>query len=593
MARETLKISKEQSLPVNAATQKLAWLGTTGSGKTYGASKLAEQFWYAGAQFVVLDPVGVWYGLRLDKTGKKPSTIDIPVFGGLHGDMPLDPGAGKLLANLVVDKNLSAIIDVSQFESDAAKARFAADFADQFFHRKKANASAVHLFIEECQEFVPQNPQRGEERMLHAFVRMQKLGRNFGIGSSYISQRPQEVNKKALNMAQTLFVFRNTGTHERKAIELWIKDNSLDENIANDLPKIPTGQCHIWSPEFLKISEMVHILEKDTFNASATPEVGKKAKAQSLASIDIKALQESMADTIAAAANEDPALLRKKIQALEGELKKKVAPVAPVGPMGVSQWMEYGHKYKYAEFFEKQIAARFEETIGKMRFALTNASSTLRKIAELTSRPDVLELTQKDFKLPKDFKPGQIIQIPKSAQLTKKDVDLIERPQITKSEPIARDVSIGGQMGKGETSILTAAAQLTGGATRPQLTVLTGYKKTTRNRYIQTLQALRYVELEGDRIKASPEGVAALGPTYEPLPTGPELQDHLMRTLPKGEMEILKVLLAHAPNSVEREILTEATGYQKTTRNRYLQSLAARELVEYEGTAVYCSRTLL
>jgi DNA helicase HerA-like ATPase len=99
----------------------------------------------------------------------------------------------------------------------------------------------VHLFLEECQEFVPQNPQRGEERMLHAFIRMQKLGRNFGIGSSYISQRPQEVNKKALNMAQTLFVFRTTGTHERKAIEQWIADKALDQDIAGDLPKIQTG----------------------------------------------------------------------------------------------------------------------------------------------------------------------------------------------------------------------------------------------------------------------------------------------------------------------------------------------------------------
>src|SRR5207244_107411 len=110
--------------------------------------------------------------------------------------------------------------------------------------------------------------------MLHAFTRMQKLGRNFGIGSSYISQRPQEVNKKALNMCQTLFVFRTTGTHERTAIEKWIEDKSLDENIAQDLPKISTGSCHLWSPEFLKVSEMIKISEKHTFNASATPEVG-------------------------------------------------------------------------------------------------------------------------------------------------------------------------------------------------------------------------------------------------------------------------------------------------------------------------------
>lgn len=317
-----LKLSKDLPLPNETVTQKLAWLGTTGSGKTYGASKLAEQFWHIGAQFVVIDPVGVWYGLRLAKDGKKPSDITVPIFGGLHGDVPLESTAGALMANLVVDKDLSCIIDVSQFESDAEKARFATDFADRLFFRKKAAPSAMHLFLEECQEFVPQNPQRGEERMLHAFIRMQKLGRNFGIGSSYITQRPQEVNKKALNMAQTLFVFRTTGTHERTAIEKWIEDKSLDQNIAQDLPKLPTGTCHVWSPEFLKISETVHILEKETFNASATPEVGVAAKKRELAPIDLEKVRAEMAATIEKAKGEDPKLLRKEIVRLRAELGK-------------------------------------------------------------------------------------------------------------------------------------------------------------------------------------------------------------------------------------------------------------------------------
>src|SRR5581483_1895771 len=135
-------------------------------GKSYAATKLAELLWHAGAQFIAIDPVGIWYGLRLDKDGKH-SGIPIPVFGGLHGDVPLEETGGKLVADIIVDKNISAIIDVSQFESDAAKARFCTDFAARFFFRKKAKKSAVHVFIEEAQEMVPQQPQRGEERMLH------------------------------------------------------------------------------------------------------------------------------------------------------------------------------------------------------------------------------------------------------------------------------------------------------------------------------------------------------------------------------------------------------------------------------------------
>src|SRR3990172_1760777 len=117
------KINIGIELPNDAVTQAFAFLGRRGSGKTYGASKLAEEFHKIGAQFVVIDPVGVLWGLRLTSDGKSAG-IPIPLFGGLHGDIPLEPSAGKLMADLIVDKGISAILDVSQFEHNSEKARF-------------------------------------------------------------------------------------------------------------------------------------------------------------------------------------------------------------------------------------------------------------------------------------------------------------------------------------------------------------------------------------------------------------------------------------------------------------------------------------
>jgi len=212
----TLRMGDGLSLPIDVVTQRLSFLGKPGSGKSYAASKLAELMHGVGAQFVILDPVGVHYGLRMDGKGKG---LPIPVFGGLHGDVPLEPTSGGMMADLIVDRRLSCVLDVSQFERDTDKARFAAGFAARFYFRMKASPSAVHVFLEECQEFVPQNPQKGEEQMLHDFTRMDKLGRNFGIGMSLITQRPQEVNKKVLNLTECLFAFQMTGAHERKAIK--------------------------------------------------------------------------------------------------------------------------------------------------------------------------------------------------------------------------------------------------------------------------------------------------------------------------------------------------------------------------------------
>ncbi len=87
-----LHLAKDLSLPVDVATEALAWIGARGSGKTHGAGKLVELLVEAGVPVVVLDPVGVWYGLRLGKDGKGRG-LSIPVFGGLHGDVPLEPTA--------------------------------------------------------------------------------------------------------------------------------------------------------------------------------------------------------------------------------------------------------------------------------------------------------------------------------------------------------------------------------------------------------------------------------------------------------------------------------------------------------------------
>jgi hypothetical protein len=203
-AERALKLARNLELPVDAGHADVRVPRPPRiRGKTYGATKLAELMLDAGAQIVALDPVGVWWGLRLNAAQHRALGFQIPVLGGRHGDIPLEAGAGKLIADLVVDRGTSIVLDVSMFESDADKARFAEAFASRFFFRKKEKPSAVHVFVEECQEFIPQNTQRGEERMLHAFNRMMKLGRNFGIGMSLISQRPQEVNKKTLNMSES------------------------------------------------------------------------------------------------------------------------------------------------------------------------------------------------------------------------------------------------------------------------------------------------------------------------------------------------------------------------------------------------------
>jgi hypothetical protein len=319
---KTLKISDNLSLPIAAVTEKLAWLGRTGSGKTYGAMKLAELMLDAGAQIGVLDPVGVWRALRVP-AAKDGRAFEVVVFGGLYGDVPLDPGAGKLIADLVVDRGLSFVLDVSQF-IPSEQQTFAAAFAHQFFHRKKSAPSAVHLFIEECQEFIPENPSGREALTLGEFQRLWKLGRNFGIGGSLISQRPQEIAKKALNMSGTLFAFQMTGPQERKAIRAWVADQGVAVDIEGVLQKLSVGEPHVESPTFLEVSKTVRILPRVTADLSSTPTVGGTTAAKRpLTPIDVEQLRTQMAETIERAKADDPKELKKTIATLQKSLQNK------------------------------------------------------------------------------------------------------------------------------------------------------------------------------------------------------------------------------------------------------------------------------
>src|ERR1700704_732376 len=79
-------------------------------------------------QVVVADPVGVTWGLRASANGKQPG-LPIVVLGE-HGDLPLDVAGGQLIADLVVDERLSAVLDLSRFRK-GEQVRFMTDFSVQ------------------------------------------------------------------------------------------------------------------------------------------------------------------------------------------------------------------------------------------------------------------------------------------------------------------------------------------------------------------------------------------------------------------------------------------------------------------------------
>jgi DNA-binding IclR family transcriptional regulator len=140
--------------------------------------------------------------------------------------------------------------------------------------------------------------------------------------------------------------------------------------------------------------------------------------------------------------------------------------------------------------------------------------------------------------------------------------------------------------------MLTAVAQYPDGAARDQLSILTGYKRSTRDAYLQRLGDRGFVHVNGSGITATQAGVDALGTDFEPLPTGSALLDWWLQRLPAGERAVLDVLAGAHPDGVDRAAIDERTGFKRSTRDAYIQRLMARRLVETDRGAVRASDEL-
>jgi uncharacterized protein len=589
-----LHISPTLSLPIDAVTQKFGILGRTGSGKSYAATKLAEEMLEAKAQIVVLDPVGVWWGLRVGtiKTDSgPPAGFEIPILGGLHGDIPLEPGGGALIADLIVDKMISAVVDLSGFLLSEQR-RFATDFAMQFFHRKKAQRSAVHLFVEEAQEFVPQNVRGDVAKMVGAFERLLKLGRNFGIGATLISQRPQSVNKDVLNQTECLLAFQMTGPQERKTVQGWIAEKGIDEDIAGDLPHLKIGQCHIWSPQWLGISKTITIAQKKTADVSSTPKPGvKPIEPKQLSQIELEDLSDKMLATIERAKQEDPKALRKEIADLKRELADKSrtqikSPVdkskTEIKEKPVLKDGQIARLEKLLDFaalnegLETRLARAAKPLVDRMLAVDKAMQSILQAVNKVRGEP---------MEVARVFPRPLPERRPAGRPTNRSGVDNDRSP------PAGGDTDVS--LGIGERRCAIAIAQHPNGVTREQLTTLTGYKRSTRNTYLARLQSAGLVRDDIGRFSITDAGIDWIGSDYQPLPTGVALQNYWRQKLPRGEAAVFVAVLDNFEAAgISREKIDELTGFKRSTRNTYLARLAARELVVANGEMVRPSETL-
>lgn len=566
---DMFKLAPNLSLPASAVTETSAFFGTRGTGKTYGCGKQVEEFHDGGAQVVVVDPVGVWYGLRIAANGRARG-LDIPVFGGLHGDVPLEPTGGDLVARLVVEKRISVVLDISMFTL-GQQHRFVTVFATALFNLKKANRSPLHIVIDEAHEFLPQFVQGNEAEMVGAVRRLSKMGRNFGIGLSLISPRPAEVNKGSVNITERMYCGRLKGPQDRKAIEAWASSNDADASVLEQLPTLANGDLIAWTD---KGPTRVRFLPKRTFDASKTPEAGDVKPSVALPKIDLDEVREAMAATIEEAKANDPKALRAKIAELEHAAKMTPAP-KPTQPEKAAKPPREVSVFREADL--KRIE-RLADKLGDREQSFKELVATaVDRIAQaqqvvVSEIGHLVTMGQRAMARPVVSGSPQPIVLPRAVAAHVRTAPV--------PRPVATD-GAGGELGRCPRALLGVLAQR-GVATASQVATLSGYRVTSST-FSNGLSALRvagYVRGGNARLEVTDEGRQMHGP-IEPLPKGPALLGFWMERLTKCEGTMLKVVY-DAGGSIGREDLATASGYSVTssTFSNGLSGLRVLELVE-------------
>lgn len=537
-------------IPDAALDDRLGFVGTSGSGKTYNAGAAVERLLVSGARVVIVDPLDVWWGLRLSADGKREG-FKLPIFGGAHGDLPLNERAGKLIGETVASMSESCIVSLGEMPTKEAERRFMLDFLETLYRKAKGNP--FHVVFDEADLWAPQGAGSGSGPMLQSLMeQIVRRGRVKGFIPWLITQRPAVISKDVLSQVDGLVTFKLTSSHDRKAIGEWVKGQADLEQwnaIWAQLPAMQQGEGVVWVPA-RGLLATVKFPVKLTFDSSRAPKRGESRETRDLKPLDLDKLKGRLSTIEEDAKANDPAALKAEVAALKRELAKaeraKAAPPAPV--------------IANADQVE---AARVEgERVG-IAIGIARAQNALKEL-----RVDAPA---------RDGSPA-LPAIPRAP-----------RPSRVPAPVIDADGSVPAGCAK---PLAALAGVYPAGLTEPQWATAAGYKRSggTWGTYKSRLRGAGLIESREGRWFATEAGASAVGDVELPPPPGSDLVRWWAAKLP-GTSRMAEALIEAGPDGLTRDELAERLDMAAAggSFGTYLSRLAGPGVIERGGGIIRLS----
>lgn len=555
-------MSNKIQIPAAAFDQHIIVLGKTRSGKSSAMRVLAEYLLGKQEPVTIIDPKGDWWGLKASADGKSAG-FSLVIFGGDHGDVPLNPRSGGSVAELLATGNRSAIIDLGGW-MPGDRTQFWIDFASTYFRTHKGRH---HLIIDEVHNLAPKgkimDPNAG--KMLHWSNRLASEGLGKGISMIAASQRPQKVHNDFLTSCETLLAMRVIHKSDRDALKDWIDacgDPEKGKEVLATVASLSRGEAWAYSPEYEFGPKRVQFPMFDTYDSFRPRQGNAETKLKGWAEVDLADVTKKLESAIKEAEANDPKKLREEIRTLKAQLSAK--PSAPAADMG---------KVKELEAMVRELnayAGKTENFIAEQATAIGRAMKELQRMVDI--QPPDPELRKVAKIIPKYIPAGSSFVNPKPAT----------------RENLAYSMGNGNVNGPQRKVLVALSELLSIGKEAPpkdMVAAWAGYSPSSGG-YANLLSSLKSAGLadypSGGLVRLTDAGRELIG--VQDAPDAEEIQRRIRSTCSGPEQKIVAVLFnQQGPVDISKEDMAQESGYSPDSGGyaNLLSGLRTKGLLDY------------